>query len=205
MPKSADRRRELSDPAPPYLRTSRYATKIISHQQREVSRASHCHHTPQAFRPHSGPVTRPIRPNSTASSAAATAMRSAARRSLEQIDRARDAADDDRREHREPRGHVEVENLLHQPHRRLVRARASDRRTARATAANIRRRRGAHNAACNQLSFTSSHSVISGSNVHSASVTNTTSNAARIADPHDRGRLVRRRLRAARPCRALPQ
>ena len=39
----------------------------------DVSRASHCHHTPHAFRPHSGPVNSPISPKTTASSAAATA------------------------------------------------------------------------------------------------------------------------------------
>jgi hypothetical protein len=37
----------------------------------EVSLASHTHHTPQAFRAHSGPVTSVKAPNTTASSAAA--------------------------------------------------------------------------------------------------------------------------------------
>ena len=43
-----------------------------------VRRASHCHHTPHALIPHNGPVTSPISPKTTASSAAATARRSAA-------------------------------------------------------------------------------------------------------------------------------
>ena len=43
-----------------------------------MRRASHCHQTPHAFRAHSGPVTRTIRPKTTVSSAAATASRSAA-------------------------------------------------------------------------------------------------------------------------------
>ena len=42
----------------------------------DVSRASHCHHTPHAFRPHSGPVMSPMSPNTTDSSAPATAIRS---------------------------------------------------------------------------------------------------------------------------------
>ena len=47
-----------------------------------VSRASHCHHTPHAFRAHNGPVMSPSSPKSTVSSAAATARWSAARRCL---------------------------------------------------------------------------------------------------------------------------
>ncbi len=43
----------------------------------DVSRASHTHHTPQALRAHSGPVTSVNRPKSTASSAAANAQPSA--------------------------------------------------------------------------------------------------------------------------------
>ena len=43
-----------------------------------VSRASHCHQTPQALRPHSGPVTSVQAPNSTASSPAEAARRSPA-------------------------------------------------------------------------------------------------------------------------------
>ena len=43
-----------------------------------VRRASHCHQTPQALRPHSGPVTSVQAPNSTASSPAEAASRSPA-------------------------------------------------------------------------------------------------------------------------------
>ena len=50
---------------------------VISSSSAMVSFASHCHHTPHALRPQSGPVTSPIRPNSTAISAAASAIRSA--------------------------------------------------------------------------------------------------------------------------------
>ncbi len=39
--------------------------------------ASHCHQTPHAFLPHSGPVMSPINPKTTASSADAWATRSA--------------------------------------------------------------------------------------------------------------------------------
>ncbi len=46
----------------------------ISHSTRlEVSRASHCHQTPQAFRAHSGPVMRTMIPRIAVSSAAAMA------------------------------------------------------------------------------------------------------------------------------------
>ena len=85
-----------------------------------VSRASHCHQTPHALRPQSGPVTRPIRPKSTAISPRAAATRSDFGSPLEQVERARDAADEDGREHREPRRHVEIEDLLDEAHRRLV-------------------------------------------------------------------------------------
>ncbi len=43
-----------------------------------VRRASHCHQTPHALRPHSGPVTRTQAPKRTASSAEETASRSPA-------------------------------------------------------------------------------------------------------------------------------
>ena len=49
----------------------------ISSSSAMGSLASHCHQTPHALRPQSGPVTRPISPNSTAISAAASAIRSA--------------------------------------------------------------------------------------------------------------------------------
>ena len=51
---------------------------ISSSKRALVSRASHCHQTPQALRPHSGPVTSVQRPNSTASSPADAATRSPA-------------------------------------------------------------------------------------------------------------------------------
>ena len=94
----------------------------------EVSRASHCHQTPHAFRAQSGPVTSTIRPKTTVSSAAAAASRSAPGRALEQVDRARDAADERREEHHHRRRHVVVEDLLHQPHRRLDGRPRDDRR-----------------------------------------------------------------------------
>ena len=91
-----------------------------------VSRASHCHHTPHAFRPQSGPLTRPIAPNSTISSAAPNRQAVGRGPVLEQMHRAGDAADRDARVHRHPGRHVEVENLLYEQHRRLIR-RAGDR------------------------------------------------------------------------------
>ena len=51
--------------------------KIIQSRSADVSRASHCHQTPHAFRPQSGPVMSTIAPNSTVNSAAAAARRSA--------------------------------------------------------------------------------------------------------------------------------
>ena len=50
MPKSATAALSFSDPGPPYRRTSRYATNIIHSSSDDVSRASHCHQTPQALR-----------------------------------------------------------------------------------------------------------------------------------------------------------
>ena len=44
----------------------------------DVSRASHCHHTPHALRAHNGPVTSTSNPMTTTNSAPATAHRSAA-------------------------------------------------------------------------------------------------------------------------------
>ncbi len=51
--------------------------KIIHSTRVDVRRASHCHHTPQALRAQSGPVTRTINPMIDVSSAPATAIRSA--------------------------------------------------------------------------------------------------------------------------------
>src|SRR4051794_21519567 len=90
----------------------------------------------------------------------------------EQMNQAGDAADGDRGEHREPRGHVEVEDLLYQPHRRFV-GRARD------------QERGAHEHQAGQGAhrseyFSHCYSVMSGSNIQSARVRNTRSNAARI-------------------------
>ena len=76
MPKSASPAASLSDPGPPYFRRSRYATATIHPIRLDVSRTSHCHQTPQAFRAQSGPVTSASRPKSTVSSAAARAVRS---------------------------------------------------------------------------------------------------------------------------------
>ena len=52
----------LSDPGPPYLRTRIPEMKVISSSSAIVSFASHCHHTPHALRPQSGPVIRPTSP-----------------------------------------------------------------------------------------------------------------------------------------------
>src|SRR5205814_5056063 len=66
----------LSDPGPPYFRSSRYATEIIQPIRLDVSRTSHCHQTPHALRAQSGPVMSARAPKSTVSSAAAHAVRS---------------------------------------------------------------------------------------------------------------------------------
>ena len=122
----------FSEPGPPYFRTQQIAEmKISSSSSAIVSSRVPVHQTPHALRPQSGPLTRPNRPKSTASSAAATAMRSAPRLFLEQIDQR------SRRRRRRSAvniaihdGEVEVEDLLHQQHRRLVR-RVARSRTAR--------------------------------------------------------------------------
>jgi hypothetical protein len=49
---------------------------VISSSRAMVSLASHCHHTPQALRPQSGPDTRTQAPKTTASSPAAAASQS---------------------------------------------------------------------------------------------------------------------------------
>src|SRR5262249_15531990 len=72
----------FSEPGPPYFLTSRYATKMSQSSSALVSFASHCHQTPHAFRAHSGPLMRPFRPNSSTSSAADSAYRSAIRSPL---------------------------------------------------------------------------------------------------------------------------
>src|ERR1700749_3073765 len=74
MPNTARPAESFSDPGPPYLRRSRYDTKIIHISSDIVSRASHSHHTPHALRAHNGPVTSAIAPYNTVSSAAATAI-----------------------------------------------------------------------------------------------------------------------------------
>ena len=51
IPKSAIAADSFSEPGPPYCRSSRYATKISHRTSADVSRASHCHQTPQAFLP----------------------------------------------------------------------------------------------------------------------------------------------------------
>src|SRR5688500_13154954 len=77
MPNSATAADSVSDPGPPYFRSSRNATKMSHITSVMVSRASHCHHTPHALRAQMGPETRTMRPNRTVNSAAATATRSA--------------------------------------------------------------------------------------------------------------------------------
>jgi hypothetical protein len=54
----------------------RYAHAIIQPTRLEVMRASQIHHVPHAFLAHNGPVTSVNNPNSTAISAAASAVRS---------------------------------------------------------------------------------------------------------------------------------
>src|SRR6185369_7556405 len=76
IPKRASPAASLSEPGPPYLRTRRYAHATIQPMRLDVSRTSHCHQTPHAFRAHSGPVTRTMAPKRTVSSAAAYARRS---------------------------------------------------------------------------------------------------------------------------------
>jgi hypothetical protein len=51
--------------------------KMIHNSAVLVRRTSHCHHTPQALRAHSGPVIRAHSPKTTASSAAETDSSSA--------------------------------------------------------------------------------------------------------------------------------
>ena len=137
-------------------------------------------------------------PNSTTSSAAAQARRSWCGSTAEEKPRARDAAHDRRKQEHPRRRQVDVENLLHEPHRRFVwRVGDEERRH--------REHHGADNGGGGEplghggalvfslsLSLVSSsasrrtpepktelrhrvQSVITGSNVQSASVTNTTS------------------------------
>ena len=121
MPNSASPAASLSDPGPPYFRSSRYATATIHPIRLAVSRTSHCHQTPHAFLAHSGPVTSVMIPNSTTSSAAAQASRSWRGLPPKEKPHAGDATDDRRDEEDQRRRQVDVENLLHQPHRRFVR------------------------------------------------------------------------------------
>ena len=125
-------RRQLVRPGPPYCRRSRYATATIQPIRLDVSRTSHCHQTPQALRAHSGPVT------SVSSAEEHRQLRGRAARSGRcrgsPLKRYRalatphtTAAD---QEH-PGRRHVVVENLLHQPHRRLVRRARDDERGRR--------------------------------------------------------------------------
>ena len=123
------RRASLSDPGPPYAAGAYRRRRSCTATRLDVSRASHTHHTPQAFRAHSGPVTSESAPNSTASSAAAYAMIGA--RALENS--IADAGDAGRRSPprgtSEPDGMWKIEDLLDEAHRRLVR-RGVDRSTA---------------------------------------------------------------------------
>src|SRR5260370_15266281 len=68
----------FSAPGPPNRRTSRYDTKISHIRNEIVSRGSHVHQKPHALRAQSGPLTSPLRPKTTTSSAAASPQRSAA-------------------------------------------------------------------------------------------------------------------------------
>ncbi len=125
MPNRATAAASRSEPGPPKRRSSRYDWNTSQRTSADVPRASHDHHTPHALSPQSGPVSRPISPNTTTSSAAATATASAPpgawperrRWHRPQTKAARNIAIHGRE--------VEVENLLHQPHRRFVR-RADD-------------------------------------------------------------------------------
>ena len=60
-------------PAPPKRRRRRYATNSMYITSELVRRGSQSHQTPHALRAQSGPVTSIIVPNTTASSAAASA------------------------------------------------------------------------------------------------------------------------------------
>src|SRR5687768_4907195 len=77
MPKTPTAAASISEPGPANRRSSRYDTKISHITSDDVSRASHCHQTPQALIAQSGPVTNTITPNTTTSSAAAIAVASA--------------------------------------------------------------------------------------------------------------------------------
>src|SRR5687767_13477111 len=76
MPNTAKPAASISDPGPPYRRRRIYEIKIIHSRNDMVSRGSHTHQTPHAFRAQSGPVTIAIAPYSTVSSAAAKAIQS---------------------------------------------------------------------------------------------------------------------------------
>ena len=86
-----------------------------------MSRASHCHQTPQALRPHSGPVTSTQRPNSTPSSRRRHRQPIARLRPLEEVGDAAARADERRQEQHGRARDVEVEDFLHQAHHRLQR------------------------------------------------------------------------------------
>src|SRR5262249_36892551 len=91
------------------------------------------------------------------------------RRSLEQVNRARDAADSDRRRQRDPGRDMKVKDLLNEKHRRLIRrVRDRDRR--------VREHRGRDDRERKKGFAHDDYSVIRGSNVHNDNVRNTASN-----------------------------
>ena len=190
--------------------------KVISSSSAIVSFASHCHQTPHALRPHSGPVTSPIRPKSDGDLGRRhRRSRSARGLVLNRWIRLATPQIADRGEHREPR--------RARGSRRSSAPAPSSTRTARARSAN-----GAHDehhGRSAQQQRTERFLIPPFLRVHrhlralpfdptpsSAARTSTapasrtpTSNAASIADPHDRGRLVAASREQRRPCRARPQ
>ena len=165
-----------------------------------VTRASQCHQMPQALR-------RPQRTGDEHDDAEQTAIyrgRAAiavGRRAIpsEQVERARDAADE------RPPVNIAI------PRRRRGSRRSSDTSPIVDSYGALAIMTGAYaNIAAASDEQRREHlphgaySVMSGSNVQSASVTKTTSNASRMRDPHARRRLVRAATAAARAVPRTP-
>ena len=128
----ADGRGELVRPGSAVLPDEQIADEISSSRRTPSSAARpSATRRPRPCVPTAARVTRPMSPKSTVSSAAATADAIGGGIVLEQVERARDAADHDADMNITIHdGDVEVDDLLHEPHRRLVR-RARDQRPAR--------------------------------------------------------------------------
>src|SRR5215813_3202323 len=76
VPNTARAAPSLSEPGPAYFRTNRYDTEMSQPTKVIVRRGSQSHQMPHAFFAQSGPVPMTISPNSTVSSADASASRS---------------------------------------------------------------------------------------------------------------------------------